>query len=123
MGVAFLGKEIGGGLRAGPEGERRGDVLGEGLEVGAVGHRGALALQLDDRADILRGIGIDRQTPRRGFTVGAHRLRLDALLAEPFHGLLRVAAALLKGLFAFHHRQSGLVPECHDRCCRDLCHG
>ena len=32
-------------------------------------------------------------------------------------------AALKEGLLAFHHRQAGLVPECHDRCCRDLCHG
>ena len=123
MGLALLGQQVGRGLRPGPEGQRLGDVIGEILEIVAVRDRGALALELDHRADTLRGIGVDGKPAGRHLAVGPHRLGLDPLLAQPLHGLLRVAAAFLERLLALHHREARLVAEGHHCRCCNLCHG
>ena len=107
----------------GAEGQSLGDVVGEVLEVGAAGHRRALALDLDDGADALGRVGVHGQPATGGLAVGPHGLRLDPLLAQPLHGLLRVAAAFLERLLALHHREARLVAEGHHCRCCNLCHG
>ena len=67
------------GLCAGAGGKLLGQIVGELLELGAVGHRGAFALQLDHGADVLVQIDVDRDAAGAGFATEASLLGLDAL--------------------------------------------
>ena len=122
VGMAFLGQQRRRRGGAGAQGQCGGHVLGEGLEFRAPRHRGAFALEFDHGADALGRIGVDREPAGRGFPIGTHRLRFHTLLAQPLHRLFGVAAALEQGLLALHHRQAGLVSQCHHRSGCDLCH-
>src|SRR5262245_6708253 len=100
-----------------------GDAVDERLEVGAVHHGLGLAVDLDHRGGLAVLGDADRDAAFLHDPVGLLGRRLEALLAKPLDGLLRVAARGLEGLLALHHRQTRGLPKLHDDLRGDLGHG
>ena len=107
--VAVLGTDLVG---------QRDDLVGEGLEVGVLGHEVGLAEQLDQRA-ALRG---DQAVlgGALGATLGGLGRTGDA---QDLDGGVEVAVGLGEGLLALHHPGGGEVAELLDVRGGDRSHG
>ena len=84
------------------------DLVGQRLEVGALGDEVGLAVELDQRA----ALGGDQAVGR--VALGALADVLGALDAQELDGLVEVAVGLLERLLAVHHSGAGEVAELLD---------
>src|SRR6201999_2243046 len=87
------------------------DVLEQLLEVLSAGNEIALAVELDEYADLAAGVDVGAHS---AFVSGARRLLLrggHAPLAQYDESLLHIALGLLEGLEAVAHRRAGLLAE------------
>ena len=95
-------------------GDVHGDVVHQFLEVVGAGDEVALAVDLDQHADLAAGVDVAGD---RAFAGGAGGLlggHGHAALAEHDDGLLHVALGLDQGVLAIHHGSAGLVAELAD---------
>jgi hypothetical protein len=109
-----------GRVGAGSEGQLLREIVGELTELVVIGHRRALALQLDDRGDALLPVAEHGDPAGGGLAVAARESEFLSLFAERLDGLLRIAAGGGQRLLALHHGQSGAVAQRFDGGRRNL---
>ena len=119
LGEQLLGR---GGARAG--GQLLGQVVGQLRRTPSLAATGALSHRSSTIAPTpLVPIGMQTDPAERGLAPDAALLHLDAVLAQPLDGRLLVAAGVLQGLLAVHHRQAGLLAQRLDGRRGNFCHG
>jgi hypothetical protein len=94
-----------------------GDVVHQFLEVVGARHEIALAIHLDQHANLASGMDVAGHRAFAGHARSFLRRHRNALLAQDHDRLLHITLGFGQGLFAIHHRCSGLFPEIfHLRC-------
>ena len=96
------------------------DVVHQLLEIIRACHEIALAVHLDQHANLAAGVNV---APHRSFTGHARRLlrrHRDTLLAKNYDCLLHVSLGFGQSLLAIHHRGPSLLPEILHLCRRNI---
>ena len=88
-----------------------GDVVHQFLEVIGAGHKVTLAIHFDEHADLASGVNVAGDGAFLGHAARLLAGHGDSLLAQQHDRLLQIALGFGEGLFAIHHRRSGLFPE------------
>ncbi len=98
------------------------DFLDQGLKLRRLGDEVALAIDLNQHAQLPAGVDISADRALRRDPPRAPGGLRDTLLAQPERGLLHIAAALRQRLLAIHHACAGFLAQFLHQFRVEFCH-
>src|SRR3954447_9397752 len=111
LGAGVLGDLLLGHVQRLRGGDVQRDVPGERDEVLVARDEVGVAVDLDEDADLAVGVDVGLHRALGGLAAGELGGAGDALLAQPGHGRVDVAAGLGQRLLAVHHARAGAVAQ------------